>query len=28
MQGALRLLDIAPDDLPELQRVAAGEGSV
>jgi cell division protein FtsI (penicillin-binding protein 3) len=26
MQGALRLLDIAPDDLPELQRVSAGEG--
>lgn len=28
MQGALRLLDIAPDDLPDLRQVSAGEGSV
>jgi cell division protein FtsI (penicillin-binding protein 3) len=28
MQGAVRLLDIAPDDLPELQSVSAGEGAV
>jgi cell division protein FtsI (penicillin-binding protein 3) len=28
MQGAVRLLDIPPDDLPELQSVSAGEGAV
>ncbi|OOG26463.1 cell division protein [Thioalkalivibrio denitrificans] len=28
MQGALRLLDVAPDDLPGLQQVSAGEGAV